>query len=134
MPLNAQIIIFDDDEVQREYMRGELHAKGHTVVGEAGSIEELEHLLSRLSLAPDTQAVALIDNNAPWELGEEPDSKGVGTEAERIIINFFERSKSPGITVSETLSTNPQYGEHHYIVGGEVRIGEFVTKLPRKER
>lgn len=136
MPPNAQVIIFDDDEMRREYMREGLHDKGHTVIGEAGSIEELESLLPALTFAPDEQTVALIDNNAPWKTGEEPDSKGVGRSAEKRIIDFFKSIGQPVITVSVTLSENPQYGEHHYSLRTEPTgiIGTYVTNLPRKER
>ena len=134
MPPNASIVIFDDNAGIRETTRELLINGGHTVIGEAGSVDGLEKLLERLKNETlTTQIVALVDNNAPWCDGEEPDSKGVG----RIAVQMIKVALMDVITVATTSSTaeNVGYGDYRYQSGaGTEGLSAFIDLLPAKER
>ncbi len=133
MPPKASVIIFDDDAEMRETTRRLLVRGGHTVIGEAGSIDGLEQLLSSLQQETKKETVALLDNNAPWYDGEEPDSKGVGKTAEKRI----KEALTDVITVATTHAGGEEagYGDYYFNPGtGMKDLSEFIDALPAKER
>ncbi|MBU2544598.1 hypothetical protein KJ618_03980, partial [Patescibacteria group bacterium] len=130
MPPNAKVIIFDDDEHLRNTVKEVLNSSSHQVIGEAGSIEELEILLAQLDVSP---TVFLLDNQAPWRPGESSDYKGVGHAARnRVKDRFGDQS----IIVAFTSSEDTNYGDVNFNPSEQSlrkNLSEFITSLRHKE-
>lgn len=143
MPPNAFVIIFEDDPDALEMTREYVENGNHTVIGEAASIESLEKLMhdlldetsdkNHITEIQKGPVVALLDNEAPFNDGAQPESKGVGAVAERIIKEQIEHA----ITVATTSKDVKQvgYGDHRFFPNeGYDTLGRFIDSLPDKER
>jgi CheY-like chemotaxis protein len=132
MPPEARVIILEDHATFRNIMKKDLEAHGHTVIGEAGTLEEFETLMGQPDIAEASQKyelVVLLDNEVPYTAGQT--AEGYGSGAEDIV---HETIGTSAITVATTTRKDPGYGEHHWKGKGEfpILLGEFVTALPSK--
>lgn len=130
---NSFVIIFEDNPDALKTAIELLQREGHRNIGTAGSIEDLRINLPgwTTSIRPDQPVIALIDNQAPWNDGEEPDPRGVGSIAERMI----KEAIGHVTTVATTIDDNVGYGDVRYDPRNrDVNVGKFVTQLPAKER
>ncbi|MBI3955759.1 hypothetical protein HY339_00730 [Candidatus Gottesmanbacteria bacterium] len=135
MPPNASVIIFDDNADLRKTLREYLQSGGHIVIGEAGSINELERFLAHLKQGtlPTEPVVATLDNNAPWDDGEAPDPRGVGRAAERKIKAAIEKVTTIATTTAG--SEKVGYGDYRFNPeAGMEGLSGFIDALPAKER
>lgn len=132
---SAFVIIFEDSPDTLETTKELLQIEGFTDIGTAGSIDELQTNLPLWikNMTREKPVIALIDNHAPWRKGQEPDPKGVGGIAEKMIKEAIEGV----ITVSTTSDDNINigYGDYRYNRRESgINLGKFVTQLPAKER
>ncbi|MDP1722741.1 MAG: hypothetical protein Q8L37_06025 [Candidatus Gottesmanbacteria bacterium] len=135
MPPNAHVIIFDDSKAYVETAIGTIEGEGHTIIGSAGSIKDLEKNLPQwaIEFTDVDSIVALIDNQAPWKDDEEPDPKGVGEVAERMIKNAIGQATTIATTSKD--SDQVGYGDVRYNrITERVNIGKFITDLPVASR
>lgn len=134
MPKNASVIIFNDSKEYVETVGEIIEREGHTVIGTAGTIEGLKKSLPDwIHNMPAKPIFALVDNQAPWNDGEEADPKGVGDIADRMIKEIFPTCT----TVATTSAGNDDvgYGDIRFNYRYEtISIGKFLTNLPAKER
>lgn len=135
---STSIIIFDDDQEYVERNTRLLEGRGYHVIFSAQTILGLEttlktHLeeVNRL-ISEGRPIVALIDNQAPWEPGENPDNRGVGGAAEsRIKAAYGEETV---LCVALTSTENPRYGVKHIRPEeGPRAIFEYLSSLRSKE-
>lgn len=126
----SRIVIFQDNSALTDIACEYLEESEHTIVGKARSLLELRKLLRDKSIKPVD--VALIDNQAPYDVGERPEV--VGPEAARLIKKVLPEA----IQIAWTTTENPGYGEGQYDAlkykGSLAEMGPFVTQLPSRSK